>query len=178
MFQLSPLVISPEILVAKGGTMWARNGWWILHEMTEFHIAFRNLLHAVNLQHGTDGFTSPPKEGVLRIFSPWKIRQLRPGLNPWTWVPKASMLPLDHRSHLLNNYNNEKKHLSLDKFCFWITTVPSSPMALHTENPKPLLPSSFSCQWIIHQKLGKHSSSASWVTYFNTWRKNATWKSK
>jgi hypothetical protein len=24
--------------------------------------------HAVNLQHGTDGFTSPPKEGVLRIF--------------------------------------------------------------------------------------------------------------
>jgi len=31
---------------------------------------FRDLLHAVNLRHGTDGFTSPPKEGVLRIFSP------------------------------------------------------------------------------------------------------------
>ena len=29
---------------------------------------FRDLLHAVNLLHGTDGFTSPPKEGVLRIF--------------------------------------------------------------------------------------------------------------
>ena len=28
------------------------------------------LLHAVNLRHGTDGFTSPPKKGVLRIFSP------------------------------------------------------------------------------------------------------------
>ena len=28
------------------------------------------LLHAVNLRHGTDGFTSPPKEGELRIFSP------------------------------------------------------------------------------------------------------------
>jgi len=27
-------------------------------------------LHAANLRHGTDGFTSPPKEGVLRIFSP------------------------------------------------------------------------------------------------------------
>ena len=26
------------------------------------------LLHAVNLRHGTDGFTSPPKEGVLKIF--------------------------------------------------------------------------------------------------------------
>ena len=30
---------------------------------------FRYLLHAANLRHGTDGFTSPPKEGVLRIFS-------------------------------------------------------------------------------------------------------------
>jgi hypothetical protein len=27
------------------------------------------LLHAVKLRRGTDGFTSPPKEGVLRIFS-------------------------------------------------------------------------------------------------------------
>ena len=31
---------------------------------------FRDLLHAANLRHGTDGFTSPPKEGVLRNFSP------------------------------------------------------------------------------------------------------------
>ena len=31
---------------------------------------FRDLLHAANLRHGTDDFTSPPKEGVLRIFSP------------------------------------------------------------------------------------------------------------
>ena len=45
-------------------------------------------------------FTSPPKEGVLRIFSPLKIRRLRPGLNPRTWVLKASTLPLDHRSRL------------------------------------------------------------------------------
>jgi len=30
------------------------------------------LLHAVNLRHGTDGFTSLPKVGVLRIFSPEK----------------------------------------------------------------------------------------------------------
>jgi hypothetical protein len=26
------------------------------------------LLHAVNLRHGTDGFTSPPKEVVFRII--------------------------------------------------------------------------------------------------------------
>ena len=33
-------------------------------------LKFRDLLHAANLRHGTDGFTSPPKEGVLRIFLP------------------------------------------------------------------------------------------------------------
>ena len=32
-------------------------------------LTFRDILHAANLRHGTDGFTSPPKEGVLRIFS-------------------------------------------------------------------------------------------------------------
>ena len=39
-------------------------------------IHFRVLLHAANMRHGTNGFTSLPKEGVLRIFSPWKIQQL------------------------------------------------------------------------------------------------------
>jgi hypothetical protein len=76
--------------------MWARNSRWILPEMPDFHVAFRDLLHAVNLRHET--------EGVLRIFSPWKIRRLRPGLNPRTWVPKASTLPLDHRSRLIDPY--------------------------------------------------------------------------
>ena len=69
-------------------------------KMPDFHVTFRDPLHAVNLRHGTNGFTSLPKEGVLRIFSPWKIRRIRPGLNPRTWVPKASTLPLDHRSRL------------------------------------------------------------------------------
>ena len=59
---------------------------------------FRDLLHAANLRHGTDGFTYPPKEGMLRIFFALQIRRLRPGLNPRTWVLKASTLPLDHRS--------------------------------------------------------------------------------
>jgi hypothetical protein len=49
---------------------------------------------------GQDGFYFPSEEGVLRIFSSWKIGRLRPGLNPWTWVPKARTLPLDHRSRL------------------------------------------------------------------------------
>ena len=38
-------------------------------KMPDFHVTFRDLLHAVNLRHGTNGFNSPPKEGVLRMFS-------------------------------------------------------------------------------------------------------------
>jgi hypothetical protein len=58
----------------------------------DFHGTFRDLLHAANLRHGTHGFSSLPKEGVLRIFPLLKIRWLRPGLNPRTWVPEASTL--------------------------------------------------------------------------------------
>ena len=29
---------------------------------------------------------------MLRIFTPVKIQRLRPGLNPQTWVPEASIL--------------------------------------------------------------------------------------
>jgi hypothetical protein len=56
----------------------------------DFHGTFRVLIHAANLRHGTHGFTSLPKEGVLRIFPFLKIRRLRPGLNPRTWVPEAN----------------------------------------------------------------------------------------
>jgi hypothetical protein len=64
----------------------------------DFHVTFRDLLHATILRHGTAGFTSLLKEGVLGICSPWKIKWLRPGLNTRTWVLEASTLPLDHRS--------------------------------------------------------------------------------
>ena len=72
--------------------LWAING-------REFYRKWRLprhfwvLLYAVNLRHGADGFTSPPKKGVLRIFFARKIRRLRPSLNPRTWVPKATRPP-------------------------------------------------------------------------------------
>jgi hypothetical protein len=40
--------------------------------ITTFAEIVRDLLHAAKLRHGTDGFTSLPKEGMLRIFSPEK----------------------------------------------------------------------------------------------------------
>jgi len=42
----------------------------------------RDLLHAANLRHGTDGFASPPKEGVLRIFFALKNPTASAGFEP------------------------------------------------------------------------------------------------
>jgi hypothetical protein len=36
------------------------------------HINCRDILHTANWRHGTDGFTSPQKEGMLWFFSPEK----------------------------------------------------------------------------------------------------------
>ena len=76
-----------EILAAKGVTTWGREmADEFCLKMPDFHVTFWDLLHALHLRHGTDGFTFPPKEGVLRIFSTWKIQRFRSGLNPRTWV--------------------------------------------------------------------------------------------
>jgi hypothetical protein len=85
-------------LAAEGGTLRGREMFRQISSRIRLPRSYRDLLHVTNLRHGKDGFTSLPKKGVLRIFSPLKIRRLRPGLNPRTWVPKASTLPLDHRS--------------------------------------------------------------------------------
>jgi len=98
--QASPRVLPRESTQRRKVELWARN----VREFcgnADFHVTFRGLLRAVKLRHGTDGFTSPLKEGVLRIFFALKIRRLWPGANQRTWVPKASTLPLDHRSRYL-----------------------------------------------------------------------------
>jgi len=43
---------------------------------------FRDISHAANLRHGTDGFTSPPKEGVLKIFFALKNPTASAGFEP------------------------------------------------------------------------------------------------
>ena len=57
--QVSP----PETLVVKG-----EMADEFCPKMPDFHVTFRDLLHVVNLRHGTNVFTSLPKEDVLRIF--------------------------------------------------------------------------------------------------------------
>jgi hypothetical protein len=51
-------------------------------KMTDFHVAFMDLLHAVNLRHGTYSFTSLLKEGVLRIFFALKNPTASAGFEP------------------------------------------------------------------------------------------------
>ena len=68
MFQLQPLVVFERTWQPKVELDGREMADEFCLKMPDFHVTFGDLLHAVNLRHGTDGFTSPPKEGVLRIF--------------------------------------------------------------------------------------------------------------
>ena len=71
-------LLSPPLVVRNDARDPSSERWNCVRErcpvviLPEFRLPrkFRDLLHAANLRHGTDGFTSPPKKGVLRIFSP------------------------------------------------------------------------------------------------------------
>jgi hypothetical protein len=59
--------------------------------MPDFHLIFKDLLHAVNLRHGTAGFTSPPKEGVLGFLFALKNSKISAAFQPaklGTWVTR------------------------------------------------------------------------------------------
>jgi hypothetical protein len=62
-----------------------------LQDPTSTIINSRVILHAANLRHGTDGITSTPKEGMLRIFRP-KNPTAAAGFDTRSWVPEGSML--------------------------------------------------------------------------------------
>jgi hypothetical protein len=67
--QASPRVSPRESTQRRKVKLWARNVWKFCLNV-DLHLTFRNLLHSVKLRHGTDGFISSPKKGVLRIFRP------------------------------------------------------------------------------------------------------------
>jgi len=76
-FQLSPQGVpsvwndAKRTPVAVKVEIWARNCREFCRKW-RLSRHFWVILHTVNLRHGTDGFTSPLKEGALRIFSPEK----------------------------------------------------------------------------------------------------------
>ena len=59
-------------LAAEGGNLRGREIFRQIWPRIRLSRNSRDLLYAANLRRGTDGFTSPLKEGVLRIFSPLK----------------------------------------------------------------------------------------------------------
>jgi hypothetical protein len=67
-FLINPDVTARAIWQAVRRFGWEMDAWILLTDITSSIRARKVLLHAVNLRHGTEGFTSPPKEVVLRIF--------------------------------------------------------------------------------------------------------------
>jgi hypothetical protein len=86
-----------------------RNGRWIL--LTSTYRARRFLLHAVNLRHGTDGFTSPPKEGVLRILTPLKSIVLGRFWNREPWVLGLYIKKIKYNNFCLGLYTSRVNEL-------------------------------------------------------------------
>jgi hypothetical protein len=68
--------------LASSQETWVRNGGFEFSLRNIFIDACKVLLHAVNLRHGTDRFTSPPKEVVLRIFIILKNPLTSVGIEP------------------------------------------------------------------------------------------------
>jgi hypothetical protein len=66
-----------------------------------------HLLHAVNLRHGTGGFTSPPKEVVQRIFITLKNPSTSAGIEPATLGPVASTLTTSPPRQMKGRYQLE-----------------------------------------------------------------------
>jgi len=71
------------------------------------------------------------------FFSPLKIRRLWPGLNPRTWVLKASTLSLDHRSMPKKAYINQQSTVQF-------APAPSDNISPHTTKLLPWNISNFS----------------------------------
>jgi len=92
--QASPRVSPRESTQRRKVELWARNVRKFCLN-AEFHVTFRDLLHATTWDRRLY-FSSGGRRA--EDFFALKIRRLRPGANPRTWVPKASTLPLDHRS--------------------------------------------------------------------------------
>ena len=69
-------------LAAEGGTLRGREMFRQISSRIRLPRNSRDLLHAANLRHGTDGFISPPKEGVLRIFFALKNPTASAGFEP------------------------------------------------------------------------------------------------
>jgi hypothetical protein len=80
-------------------------------------VHFRDLLHAANLRHGTHGFTSLPKEGVLRIFPPLKNPTASAGFLPANLGTRGRLKRYALR-RVSNFFNAKARHYIKQRPCF------------------------------------------------------------
>jgi hypothetical protein len=76
--------LQTESSSSKAGERWQRNGHWILPTRHLFSCLLGQ--HAVNLWHGTDGFTSLLKEVVLQVCIALKSPMSSAGFEPTDFV--------------------------------------------------------------------------------------------
>jgi hypothetical protein len=91
--QASPRVSSRESTQRRKVELWARNVRQFCLN-ADLHVTCRKATTGDRLLY----FPSERRRG--EDFFALKIRRLRPGVNPRTWVPKASTLTRHHRSRL------------------------------------------------------------------------------
>jgi hypothetical protein len=85
----------------------------------DFHVIVGFFNMPQNCDRGQTTLLPHPKEGMLRSFSPKKIRRLRPGLNPQSWVPEGILCYVDRASWIIWIITNSMHYLSS---IYWIIT--------------------------------------------------------
>jgi len=121
--QASPRVSPCESTQRRKVELWARNVRYILPKcrLTRYIYGSFTCRKATTWDRR---LYFPSKGRPAEDFFALKIRRLRRGANPRTWVPKASTLPLDHRSHYVSAHPRMKIWLPLPDDC-----VPTSQKA-------------------------------------------------
>ena len=125
--QVSP----PETLVVKGGSTWARNGRRILSENARLP---HNIQESFTCCKSTtwDKQLYFPSEGRrAEDFFALKNPTASAGFEPVTWVPKASTLPLDHRSRTQFCLSTDYLHINV--WHITTTLICSLPKQYHSK---------------------------------------------
>ena len=124
-------------------------------KMLDFHVQFRDLLHAVILRHGRDGFTFPPKEGVLRIFfCPEKNPTVSVGFEPanlGTEGQHATSRPSKRLTTALNHFHLQSPGLCNKCNAFFYAWLPLLYSVINVQSWYPFM--YFPCwQWTVYSR--------------------------
>jgi hypothetical protein len=113
----SYLAVLPSHLIAKQEELAEGNCKFVLRSIFVYASRWFSTGYKI-LRYGADGFTSPPKESVLRNSIAYKNPPLWPGLNRRTLGPMAIMLIIKPPTRLFTDYN--KVYKEREGNCNWM----------------------------------------------------------